>query len=383
MAILAEDLKWPGALRQQGAQDLTAPALPPLSTGAPAPVAPLEPATPRVAVLLNARARKVTPRVVRALSHVIPRSDLYLSRSPKDARRIAQTILTRGYDTVFCGGGDGTFIGFADEILSEAERAHAAAPRFGVLKLGTGNGLAALVHASPASDGGVVEDVRRAREGAIPGYRPLELLKVDGRRAQFAGLGIDARLLNDYLGLKSKVQGTWGHWALTGARGYALTVGLRTLPHAVIRRLSTEVEVRNVGDGPAYRLDASGRTVGEVASGGLLYRGPAMIVAAGTIPFYGYALRMFPFAGLRKGHFQLRLGTVNPLSAVAHVRQLWRGEWFPRTIHDFHATAVSVHAARPMPLQIGGDAAGERSSVELRMSSKRVELVDWSQPACA
>ena len=351
-----------------------------LSTRAREPVGP---AAPRVAVLLNARARKVTPRVLRALSHVVPRSDLYLSRSPKDARRIARTILSRGYDTVFCGGGDGTFIGFADEILSEAERAHATAPRFGVLKLGTGNGLAALVHASPLRDGGVVDDVRRAREGAVPGYRPLELLKVEGRRAQFAGLGVDARLLNDYLGLKSRVHGTWGHWAFTGARGYALTVGLRTLPYVLTHRLSSEVEVRNVADVPAYRLDASGRTVGEVAPGELLYRGPAMLVAAGTIPFYGYALRMFPFAGQRKGYLQLRLGTVNPLAAVVNVRSLWRGEWFPRTIHDFHAVAVSVQAARPMPLQIGGDAAGERTSVEFRMSSKQLELVDWSQPACA
>ena len=191
MVTLAEELN---ALRHSGATSLTAPLLAP-------PTQPAEPAPPRVAVLLNARARKVTPRVVRALSHVIPRSDLYLSRSPTDAQAIARKILTRGYDTVFCGGGDGTFIGFADEILSEAERAHTSAPRFGVLKLGTGNGLAALVQASAVKDGGVVDDVRRAREGAIPGYRPLELLKVDGRRAQFAGLGIDARLLNDYLGL--------------------------------------------------------------------------------------------------------------------------------------------------------------------------------------
>jgi diacylglycerol kinase family enzyme len=108
-----------------------------------------------------------------------------------------------------------------------------------------------------------------------------------------------------------------------------------------------------------------------------------MLVAAGTIPFYGYALRMFPFAGMHPGHLQLRVGTVNPLAAVANLRALWRGEWFPSTIHDFHAVAVSVRAARPMPLQIGGDAAGERTSVEFRMSSKRVELVDWSQPACA
>jgi len=92
---------------------------------------------------------------------------------------------------------------------------------------------------------------------------------------------------------------------------------------------------------------------------------------------------MFQFAGLRPGYLQLRLGTVNPVAAVANLRNLWRGEWFPRTIHDFHAVAVSVQAARPMPLQIGGDAAGERTSVEFRMSSKRLELVDWSQPACA
>ena len=377
MLTLAEELKGSGALRHPPSEtSLTAPLL-------TQPSPPAEPAAPRVAVLLNARARKVTPRVVRALSHVVPRSDLYLSRSPLDAQRIARTILTRGYDTVFCGGGDGTFIGFADEILSEAERAHACAPRFGVLKLGTGNGLAALVQASALEDGGVVDDVRRACEGAIPGYRPLELLKVDGRRAQFAGLGVDARLLNDYLGLKSKVHGTWGHWALTGARGYALTVGLRTLPHALIRRLSEQVEVRNAADVPAYRLDPSGRPIEELAPGALLYRGPAMVVAAGTIPFYGYALRMFPFAGKRPGHLHLRLGTVNPLAAVANLRALWRGEWFPPTIHDFHAVAVSVKAARPMPLQIGGDAAGERTSVDFRMSSKRVELVDWSQPACA
>ncbi len=380
MATLAEELNGSGALRQPGATPLTAPLLATTSTE---PVEPAAASAPRVAVLLNARARKVTPRVVRALSHVVPRSDLYLSRSPKDARRIARAILTRGYDTVFCGGGDGTFIGFADEILSEAERARAAAPRFGVLKLGTGNGLAALVHASPPEDGGVVDDVRRACEGAVPGYRPLELLKVEGRRTQFAGLGIDARLLNDYLGLKSKVQGTWGHWALTGSRGYALTVGLRTLPYALTHRLAHEVEVRNAADVPAYRLDESGRTVEEIAPGGLLFRGRAMMVAASTIPFYGYALRMFPFAGLRPGHLHLRLGTVNPVSAVVHLPALWRGEWFPRTIHDFHAVAVSVSAAKPMPLQIGGDAAGERTSVEFRMSSKRVELVDWSQPACA
>ena len=91
MLTLAEDLNVPGAPRHPGAPDLS-PTLAHLP-GAREPLAPVEPPTPRVAVLLNARARKVTPRVLRALSHVVPRSDLFLSRSPMDARRIAHTIL--------------------------------------------------------------------------------------------------------------------------------------------------------------------------------------------------------------------------------------------------------------------------------------------------
>jgi hypothetical protein len=188
MATLAEELN---ALRQPGATSLTAPIL-------SDPRTPAEPALPRVAVLLNAAARKVTPRVVRALSHVVPRGRPLPLAVVQGCPGHRRTILTRGYDTVFCGGGDGTFIGFADEILSEAERSHASAPRFGVLKLGTGT-------ASRPGPGLAAEGRRRRRrrpprrEGAVPGYRPLELLKVEGRRAQFAGLGIDARLLNDYL----------------------------------------------------------------------------------------------------------------------------------------------------------------------------------------
>jgi Diacylglycerol kinase catalytic domain len=126
----------------------------------------------RVAVLLNAHARKVTPGVLRALSHVVSRGDLYVSRSPLDARRIAHAVVDGGYHTVFFGGGDGTFMGFADEVLNLAARRRVShLPHFGVLKLGTGNGLANWVNASGVRSGGIVEDVLRARSGEVPGYR--------------------------------------------------------------------------------------------------------------------------------------------------------------------------------------------------------------------
>ena len=59
-----------------------------------APATPVAP-EPKVAVLLNANARKVDARVVKSLSHIVPEEDLFLSRSPLDARRITQTVLER------------------------------------------------------------------------------------------------------------------------------------------------------------------------------------------------------------------------------------------------------------------------------------------------
>src|SRR5688572_28236622 len=164
-------------------------------------VPPKPEADAKVAVLLNANARKVTDKVVRTLSHAVPEGDLFLSKSELDARRIAQTVLDRRYHTVFLGGGDGTFTGFVNEILNQVDvrRQHlpsTQAPRFGVLKLGTGNSLAAMVK-SNAGDG-LLDDVLRARAGEVPGYRWVDLLEVEGKRAPFAGLGLDGALLNEY-----------------------------------------------------------------------------------------------------------------------------------------------------------------------------------------
>ena len=146
------------------AHSLSYPALPQL----PWPVA--APAEPRVAVLLNAHARRVTPKVVSALGRAVASEDLFLSRSELDARRIIQAVLERGYETVFLGGGDGTFVGFTNELMNQLRRPRfsgAKMPRLGVLKLGTGNGLAGWVNASPLSGGRFVEDVMRARAGEV------------------------------------------------------------------------------------------------------------------------------------------------------------------------------------------------------------------------
>src|ERR1700687_5154704 len=155
--------------------------------------------TEKVAVLLNANARNVSDALKRELENFVPPEDLYYSRCFDDARTIAREVLDRGYRTVLTGGGDGTFVGYVNCLYEQAQQpagahlrgafkllpipAHAVElPRFGVLKLGTGNAVADFSGASGRRLG-VEEDILRARSGEVSIARSLHLLSHDGKRA--------------------------------------------------------------------------------------------------------------------------------------------------------------------------------------------------------
>src|SRR5512136_825190 len=181
------------------------------------------------AVLLNANAKQVSPRVRELLAGIVPEGSLFFSRDPDDAHRIADTVVSRGFQTVFTGGGDGTFVSWVNHILDRAETRSAPAPRFGVLALGTGNAVAGMVGA-----GRPVDDLRRHLSGEILPARRLDLVSCDGRRTPFAGVGIDAAVLNDYNWLRSRLGGRAGRLA-TGLRGYGLAIALRSAPRQVFQ----------------------------------------------------------------------------------------------------------------------------------------------------
>ena len=46
-------------------------------------------------------------------------------------------------------------------------------------------------------------------------------------------------------------------------------------------------------------------------------------------------------------------------------------------MHDWFATAIRMTFSRPMSLQIGGDAVGERRTVEYRIGARQIEMLDW------
>jgi diacylglycerol kinase family enzyme len=154
-------------------------------------------------------------------------------------------------------------------------------------------------------------------------------------------------------------------------------VAFKTVPHYLVNSTWVECEVIN-GAHEAYRLGPDGSPVGApIAPGEAMFRGKLMMAGAATMPFYGYGLRMFPFAHQRRGMMHVRLGQVHATSVLANLPKLWEGRWFPEGIHDFHAKDVTIRFAQPMPLQIGGDAAGYREEVKLSVAPETVDLLDF------
>src|SRR5262245_18251526 len=106
----------------------------------------LVPRESRVAVILNAIAKRVTTRVRQAFEALVPSGDLFFSRSMEEGAEHAKQIIERRYDTVLAGGGDGTITATMNHLLRAHQRASSrhVLPDIGILRLGTGNGLAVM-----------------------------------------------------------------------------------------------------------------------------------------------------------------------------------------------------------------------------------------------
>jgi diacylglycerol kinase family enzyme len=337
--------------------------------------------SPGVAVLLNANAKAVNAQVRRALSLVVPDEHLFLSKNQEEASAIADEVVRRRYRTVFTGGGDGTFVGWVNRILDRAERRAARPPRFGVLALGTGNAVAEMVGASPRRH---AQDLARFVRGEIGTVRRLDLLTCEGRRTPFAGVGIDAAVVNDYMWMKERLAGTPLAKLGLGMPGYGLAVALRSAPRALRERRPSYCEIVNVGR-RAWRLDGDGRRIGRpIPHGELLYAGPCMLAAASTVPYYGLGLRAFPFTGSAEGMMQLRVATrIGVSTLLMNIPSIWSGSFAHEGLLDFHAERVALRFERPMPLQIGGDAEGWRDELTFSMAANPVEIVDFGVRAAA
>jgi diacylglycerol kinase family enzyme len=222
-----------------------------------------------------------------------------------------------------------------------------------------------------------VDDLRSYLAGDVPSSRRVDLVTVEGRRTPFAGLGVDAAVLQDYHWLRRRL----GNRLASGVKGYGLAIALRSAPRQIFQR-PTYCEIVNTG-GPAWRLGPGGEPTGRpLETGELLYAGPCMMAAAGTVPYYGFGLKAFPFAGRRAGSMQLRVATRIPVPALlANVPRIFAGEFAHPGLLDYLVDQVELSFDRPVPLQVGGDAEGRREKLCMGIARRPVEVLDFSPGA--
>ena len=315
----------------------------------------------RAVAIVNGNARRLGGRLRRKLESALP-GGVRFTGSLAEARATIRAEVRRGVDLVVLGGGDGTVV-MGLTLLGEACRgAGCAEPEISVLRLGSGNAIADTLGATgdPAAD---LERLARG-EGR---RRRMPLIEVVGVRAPFVGVGVDALLLEDQQAVARVVDRVPGaRRLLGGASRYALSVALRSVPRFAAGE-RPQATVTNLGSA-AIEMTRTGPTGRLEPAGQVLWKGACTLVAGATIPFLGFGLKMFAFAGARDGRFQLRCGDAGLFEILRSTPAAFRGEYFSEHVRDFLCDRVRIDLDRDTFVEAGGELLGRRRHVELALS---------------
>jgi len=310
---------------------------------------------------VNGNARGVRGRLRAKLERALP-GRVRFTESLDDARTTIRAEIRRGVDVMVLAGGDGTVV-MGLTLLGEACRgAGRPEPAIAILRLGTGNAIADTVGASDD----VIDDLERIARGAGE-RRVVPLIEVLGVRAPFVGMGVDALLLEDHEAVARVVDRVPGARRVIGnATRYALSVALRSVP-----RFATgarpHARVKNLGS-PAIEMRRTGPTGREEPAGTELWSGACTLVAGATIPFFGFGLKMFAFAGTREGRFHLRCGDAGLFEIMRSTPAAFRGEYFSEHVRDFLCDRVAIELDAESPVEAGGELLDRRRRVEIALA---------------
>jgi len=313
---------------------------------------------------VNGNARRLGGRLRKKLEAALPGA-VRFTGSLEEARSTVRAEIRRGVDLVILGGGDGTVV-MGLTLLGEACRgAGKREPAIGILRLGSGNAIADTVGASDDAE----EDLARLARGG-GARRETAMLDVLGVRAPFVGVGIDAQLLEDHARIDQAVDRVpVARSLLGGASRYALSVALRSVPRfALGGSARPHAVVTNLGS-PAAEMSRTGATGRREPSGQMLWQGSCTLVAGATIPFFGFGLRMFPFAGAQPGTFHLRCGDAGLFEIMRNTPAAFRGEYFSDHVADYLCDKGGVTLDRGTAVGAGVELLGRRNHIELSIGA--------------
>jgi diacylglycerol kinase family enzyme len=313
----------------------------------------------RAVAIVNGNARRVRGRLRSRLERALP-GGVRFTTTLAHARDIIRQEIARGRDLIVLGGGDGTVVMGLTLIAEACRGTGKPEPAIGILRLGSGNAIADSVG---ATDDPVDDLVELARNGGA--WRPMSLVDVLGVRAPFVGMGVDAMLLEDHERVGNAIDRVPGGRLVGGRARYALSVALRSMPRfaTTARPIAT---VTNVG-APAIEMTKQGPSGRMIPTNTIMWKGAVTLVAAATIPFFGFGLKMFAFAGTRSDRFHLRCGDVGLLEIVRNTPAAFRGDYFSDNVRDFLCDRVHIELETESAVEAGGELLGRRRDVEIAL----------------
>ncbi len=353
-----------------------------------------------MAVIINANAGNASRRVVNNISQLVPAENIFISTDKDSCREQLHIIMERRYSRLAIGGGDGTLAFIIEDLFNAMNERRAALlensrngkgagegaitpslppslpslPLLLVLKMGTGNALASHVGARH-----VINDLEQVITGkAAITNRKLGLMEVDGRLSFFAGMGLDAMIAADYADLRKELSTTALKGSFKGLGAYWGAIMTRTMPR-VMREKYANVRIINNGS-IAYQVNSkNGLTEKTFYKDDVLYDGRCLIACAGTFPYYGFNMRMFPHASRLPGFFQLKIASTGLAETLASMPGVWRGTMMNENIKDILASEVSLQFSRDVPIQVSGDPDGWRSNMTIRMYPHTIDLISFPE----
>ena len=316
----------------------------------------------RSALLLNANAKKVTARRCRVLRRKAGDTvDVYVSSSLKEAEAALNHILKNQYGSLILGGGDGTVMAAIEQLFGLAEsNPDLVVPTIRILGLGTGNAIAHHIRTNTRATAGAL-----GLEGAT---MQIPTTLANGRLSTFGGFGWDALVLQDYNALKDSI----GEMpllspfvkTLAGYMGIAFT---KTFPTMAIQKPKHRIRVLNGGE-RAFQLSPDGEKLNEFKPGSTIFDGEVQVACFGNISYFGYQMKLLPFAVNEHGLTHLRLMDIGPFDATLNIHKIWQGRLRHPGLTDLLVSEAYIEVQEPAPLQLNGDYIGQIDCLTLEPS---------------
>ena len=341
-----------------------------------------------VCALLSLNARGVTKRAVAAAEEELGAENVFATKSLTEAHVAAKKIYERRYKTVVACGGDGT-LGALLRDLGQEYASIDDLPAICTLPLGTGNAVSRYAlgrHYRRWCGSKGVGRACAAQKNGVNATLSVPVLSTDQNELCFiAGQGFDAFLLDDYKRQAKATQNTIIGPLMRSVGGYFFAMALRTLPAYLRRKRQMRVRVEALSK-CAYVDPRRGDAAIPVETG-LLYEGSATLACAGSTPFYGGGMRLFPFARSDKGGggCHLRIAVMSPWRFVPNVYGIFKGTYRHDTLaldfvgDDFRVTLLDDEC---YPFQHSGDAAGDRRAwrISVAGNARFVDLLGLPAP---